>query len=312
MIVSVEKAAGIIKKGELVAIPTETVYGLAADAFNVNAVKNTFKQKGRPADNPLIVHISSTDQLELLTVFVSEAAKTIAESFWPGPLTIVINKRVNVPDVITGGLASVAVRMPEHPETLALINKTGPLTAPSANMSGSPSATRAVHIENDFGVDFPILEGQAPSLGIESTVLDIREEPFTILRPGAVTAAMIESQTGFKVQSSEKKLNSDKHSPGMRYTHYKPAAKVSVIDEIPSELKSNITYIFHSAETSESGESVYNYKGDFNKLAHNLYDHFRQADYLGHSQIFIEKLPDDENSSILFALKDRVSRASNS
>lgn len=312
MIVSVEKAAEIIKKGELVAIPTETVYGLAANAFNIDAVKKTFHQKGRPADNPLIVHISSTDQLELLTDTVPGAAKKIAASFWPGPLTIVIDKKTNVPDVVTGGLNSVAVRMPDHPETLGLINSTGPLTAPSANRSGSPSATRTKHIEHDFGNDFPILEGQSPSLGIESTVLDIREEPFTILRPGAVTAEMIESRTGFKVKSSEKKTDSEKHSPGMRYTHYKPTASVSVIEEIPSKLQRNSTYILHSAGTPHSGEIVYNYNGDFNKLAHNLYDHFRQADYLGHSQIFIEILPDDENSSILFALKDRILRASNS
>ncbi|TVR16235.1 MAG: threonylcarbamoyl-AMP synthase [Balneolaceae bacterium] len=312
MIVSVEKAVEIITNGDLVAIPTETVYGLAADAFNVDAVKKTFQQKDRPSDNPLIVHISGSGQLEMLTDSVSDAAKTITESFWPGPLTIVVHKRANVPDVVTGGLNSVAVRMPDNPETLALINRTGPLTAPSANRSGSPSATRATHIEHDFGVDFPILTGQAPSLGIESTVLDIREEPFTILRPGSVTAEMIESRTGFKVQSSEKKSDSDKHSPGMRYTHYKPTANVSLIDEVPSVLKSNSTYIFHSANELKSGEGIYNYMGDFDKLAHNLYDHFRQADYLGHSQIFIEKLPNDENSSILFALKDRISRASSS
>ncbi|MCC5941070.1 MAG: threonylcarbamoyl-AMP synthase [Balneolaceae bacterium] len=310
MIVSVQKAADIIKDGGIVAIPTETVYGLAADAFNVEAVKKTFDTKGRPADNPLIVHISRLEQLELLTDHIDQTTEKITKSFWPGPLTIVIHKKSSVPDIVTGGLDSVAVRMPNHPDTLELINQTGPVTAPSANRSGSPSATRPAHVENDFGSEFPVLEGVYPSLGIESTVLDIRTEPLTILRPGAVTAEMIESATGLKVKSAEKSSDMKRHSPGSRYTHYKPAARVEIILDKPDKMDRNSTYIFHSNNMPRSQASVYNYLGNFDKLAHDLYDHFRQADHSGHSQIFIEKLPDSQKSSIISALKDRIERAS--
>lgn len=310
MIISVSEAADIIKKGDLIAIPTETVYGLAADAFNVEAVKKTFEIKGRPADNPLIVHISSADQLKLLLKTFDPVIKNLSQTFWPGPLTLVAEKKSSVPDIVTGGLSSVAVRMPDHPRTRALIEKTGPLTAPSANRSGSPSATRPAHIEDDFGVSFPVLKGKHPSLGIESTVIDTRQLPLTILRPGAITAEMIEAKTGLKVQTAEKNSDSNQHSPGTRYTHYKPVANVKIMDSTPIKIEHDATYIFHSPDKPLTQKNIYNYLGNFDKLARNLYDHFRQADHSGHSQIFIENLPENQKSSIVSALKDRINRAS--
>jgi L-threonylcarbamoyladenylate synthase len=170
---SFQKAVELIRAGDVVAIPTETVYGLAADAFNISAVKKTFEVKGRPPDNPLIVHISRTEQLDEIADEIPEDAFKLAETFWPGPLTLVLKKKPIVPDIVTGGLNTVAVRMPDHPLTRKLIEQTGPLTAPSANRSGRPSPTRPEHIREDFGSTVHILEGGSAKLGLESTVLDM-------------------------------------------------------------------------------------------------------------------------------------------
>ena len=310
MIVTISQAADIILKGGILAIPTETVYGLAADAFNVLAVKKTFEAKGRPADNPLIVHISNLKQMHLLCDDTPEMADLITTSFWPGPLTIVLNKKQTVPDVVTGGLHSVAIRMPDHPTALELIEQTGPLTAPSANKSGRPSATRPEHITSDFGKSMPILEGNSPGLGIESTVLDLRSDTPLILRPGSITVELIEEKTGIHVLPYTSKSEGLENSPGTRYTHYRPAANVQIIDHIPTHIEGNIYYIIHSSTDSAPLPNVYNYLGDFDKLAQDLYDHFRQADHLGYSQIMLEELPDDKKKPIISALRDRISRAS--
>lgn len=312
MILTLKQASELLLSGEVVAIPTETVYGLAADAFNPLAVEKIFLTKGRPSDNPLIVHICSLDQLAELTPAIPASARTLAEAFWPGPLTLVIGKRPEVPDIVTGGLPTVAVRMPDHPLTLDLIRLTGPLTAPSANRSGTPSPTRPSHIADDYNSSVDILDGGECKIGIESTVLDLTSKPVKILRPGAITAEMIQHKTGIETMytpDDQKDLNK---SPGTRYTHYKPKATVRWISRIPGQFKESAYYLLHSDTPgdSEGSENVISFSGDFSLFAQKLYDHFRTADWLGCSEIIIEDLPPDQFHPLLPALRDRISKAS--
>lgn len=308
MNVTLEKAAELIQKGETVAIPTETVYGLAADAFNVNAVKKIFEQKGRPADNPLIVHISNYDQLYQLTTNISNEVEKLADQFWPGPLSIVLKKKDTVPDIVTGGLDTVAIRMPDHPLTLSLIKRTGPLTAPSANKSGRPSPTNPTHIEEDFGIELPILDGGSSRIGLESTVLDLSGDEITILRPGFVDAKMIEDVLGQKVRPANR--SSAHKSPGTRFTHYKPNASVQWLNDSSILNRSaNNYYLFHTYEQKSPQRNVHSYQGDYESLARDLYDHFRTADHLSCPVIYIEPFKDEKKHPLLPALRDRIEKA---
>lgn len=312
MKITLEKAVDLIKQGETVAIPTETVYGLAADAFNVNAVKKIFEQKGRPADNPLIVHISNLKQLQEVVSEIPDDLRKLTNHFWPGPLSLVLKKKSTVPDIVTGGLDTVAVRMPDHSLSLSLIEKTGPLTAPSANKSGRPSPTNPKHITEDFGDDLPILDGGASKLGLESTVLDLSCEFITILRPGFIDAAMIENCLGKKVKVMEQSdKSSGKKSPGTRFTHYKPKASVKWLNETVNNISDPKNYfIFHSRKIkSINQKNIHAYGGDYSSLARDLYDHFRTADHLSCRTIFIEPLKESDMHSLIPALKDRIERA---
>lgn len=195
MKVTLEQAAERLRSGDVVAFPTETVYGLGADVRNPQALQKIFNVKGRPSDNPLIVHLARIDQAWELAQSIPPAAKVWMETFWPGPLALVLPKKAWVPDVVTAGLASVALRVPAHSLALQLLDKTGPLAAPSANRSGGPSPTRADHVEADFNGAVGVLDGGACQIGLESTVVDCtvaEGEPFRILRPGAITAQALE------------------------------------------------------------------------------------------------------------------------
>lgn len=309
MMIDLKTAVNTIQSGKVVAIPTETVYGLAADAFNLAAVEKTFELKGRPADNPLIVHICSTDQLELLAGRVPQIAYRLADVYWPGPLTLVLDKLPQVPDVVTGGLKTVAVRMPDHPLTLELIRQTGPLTAPSGNKSGKPSPTKASHLLDDYGGNLPILDGGSCTIGLESTVLDLTQKTPKILRPGAIDAADIFQKTGIRVEEHSSNQTDRTKSPGTRYTHYKPNAQVEWIKTIPTSLDPDCYYIFHSTKLTSSGPNIIHYHENFEKLAQNLYDHFRTADHLSYQKIRIEILPSPQNNHLIAALSDRISKA---
>ena len=309
MIVSLEQAVELIKSGRVAAIPTETVYGLAADAFQIHAVKETFRLKGRPADNPLIVHISRLEHIEELAQNIPDEARKLADIFWPGPLTLVLHKKNIVPDIVTGGLNTVAVRMPDHPLTRSLIDQTGPVTAPSANKSGSPSPTRASHILDDYENNVAVLDGGPCEIGLESTVLDLSGEAPAILRPGFVTATMIQETSGISVLQDSQKVKKFPRSPGTRYTHYKPKATVEWFDVLPRQLNPDIYYLLHSKNYDEPAKNFHSYHGDFSGLAHDLYDHFRTADHLACSQIAIESLPENSSHPIIFALKDRIDKA---
>ncbi len=226
-------AAEILAKGGTVAFPTETVYGLGANALDSEALKRIFQAKGRPSDNPLIVHISQKEDIYSLVREVPKRADLLMEKFWPGPLTLVFKKSQIVPDIVTAGLDTVAIRMPSHPVAEALIEMSGiPVAAPSANLSGRPSPTLAVHVIEDLSgkVDI-IISGGSCSVGLESTVLDVTEEVPVILRPGGVTLEDLQEVLGNV--STDKGIEGDTtaipKSPGMKYTHYAPKAEVVII-----------------------------------------------------------------------------------
>jgi L-threonylcarbamoyladenylate synthase len=229
---TVSRAAEVIRAGGLVAFPTETVYGLGADALSAAAVERIFVAKERPRGNPLIVHIGGVDELEGVAASVPARARDLAARFWPGPLTLVLPRAPAVPLVTTGGLETVAVRVPAHPVARALIAAAArPIAAPSANRSGRPSPTRAEHVREDLeGRIELILDGGPTPVGVESTVLDLTTERPTLLRPGGVTLEELESCLG-----PVRLLAGDDHaaaarSPGLRFRHYSPRARVMLIE----------------------------------------------------------------------------------
>lgn len=228
------EAGALLKEGALVAFPTETVYGLGANALDAEAAAKIYAAKGRPSDNPLIVHIADMESLPLITAEIPEAAGKLAEKFWPGPLTMVLKKSEAVPYGTTGGLDTVAVRMPSHPIALEMIRKGGGyIAAPSANTSGRPSPTLASHVAEDMNGIIPlILDGGAVGIGIESTIVDLTDEVPTILRPGFITREMLEEVVG-EVRI-DKGLAADAKvapkAPGMKYRHYAPKAELVIVE----------------------------------------------------------------------------------
>lgn len=232
---SYAQAVDILNHGEVVAFPTETVYGLGAVATDDKAVKKIFAAKGRPSDNPLIVHIGSVEELTHYIEEVPEVAKRCMEAFWPGPLTIVMKAKPNVlAPSVTAGLQTVGMRMPDHPVALELLRTLKkPLAAPSANRSGKPSPTKAMHVAEDLGGIIPcIIDGGTTGIGLESTVLDVTLDQPVILRPGGVTKEMLEAVIGPVLQPDfeQQKIESTPKAPGMKYTHYAPDAPVYLID----------------------------------------------------------------------------------
>lgn len=227
-------ATSIIKNGGLVAVPTETVYGLAANALDGTAISSIFKAKGRPNDNPLIVHISSLDMLYPLVKSIPPKATSLIEAFWPGPLTLIFEASDVVPSEVRAGLPTVAIRFPSHPIMCDLIRQSGvPLAAPSANTSGKPSPTNAARVIDDLSgkVDV-IIDGGDCSVGLESTVVDITREIPTILRPGGITEDMLKEVVG-EINIDPALISHDTNikpiSPGMKYTHYSPNAQVIIV-----------------------------------------------------------------------------------
>lgn len=227
MFLTLNQAATFLKKGELVAFPTETVYGLGACAFNQIAIQKIYRVKGRPQDNPLIVHISDVEQVKDLASMLPETFFLLAEAFMPGPLTVILPKKACVSSVITAGLDSVAIRIPQHPLALSLLESVAqPLVAPSANLSGRPSPTKAQHVLDDFQEKIAgVIDGGTCAFGLESTVVNLCGPP-TLMRLGGITKEQIESVLGHNISLSG---SQDRPvSPGMKYKHYSPNAKVSV------------------------------------------------------------------------------------
>ncbi len=233
--VSIENSAKVLQQGGLVAFPTETVYGLGANALDADAAAKIYAAKGRPSDNPLIVHIADTRDVYELAEEVPQKALMLMEAFWPGPLTIILPKKSIVPDGTTGGLKTVALRMPSHPVALELIKKSGVfIAAPSANISGRPSPTTAKHVVEDMtGRADIIIDGGDVGIGIESTIIDLTGDKPTILRPGFITKSMLENIIG-PVYIDPAIINPDPSlrpkAPGMKYTHYAPKGELTIVE----------------------------------------------------------------------------------
>lgn len=297
----VEKAAKLLKEGELVAIPTETVYGLGANALDENAVKNIFKAKGRPQDNPLIVHISEIEEIYNLVEEFPQSARKLAEKFWPGPMTIILKKSSKIPPVVSAGLETVAIRLPGNEIASAIIKQAGvPVAAPSANLSGSPSPTDAQSVFDDMNGRIPlIVDGGRCDVGVESTVISLIGKKAKILRPGGVTPEQIRNVLGDvevdKAVLNEVSKDEKVSSPGMKYKHYAPKTKVIIVKGDGDSYRR-----FLSEQTGNFGalcfeEDVkflnckfvtYGKSRDANSQSAELFSALRQADSLGVDVVF--------------------------
>ena len=285
-------AAEIIRGGGLVAFPTETVYGLGADAMNETAVRKVYAAKGRPSDNPMIVHIARASDIEALTPVLSADIIKLIDSFWPGPLTLVLPKRSRVPDVTTGGLSTVAVRLPDDPVAQMLISLADtPVAAPSANLSGRPSPTKAEHVVSDLaGRADAILAGSDSRIGIESTVLDMTGEVPVILRPGILTSDMISAALDREVEYDPSLhprhvgLSEDfaPRSPGMKYRHYAPKAEMLVIEGHPDKVRSEMVrlQLLNEKMGHKVGTLLFEEQA-FIEAAQVFYDRLRKLDEKG-------------------------------
>lgn len=326
---TIRKAAEIIKKGGLVAFPTETVYGLGADALNPEAVKKIYEAKGRPLDNPIIVHISNRDMLGQVAEEVPELAWRLINKFWPGPLTLVLRRSARLPELTVAGLDTVAVRMPKHRVALRLIEESGrPIAAPSANLSGSPSPTRPEHVVKDlYGRIDAIIEAGETEIGVESTVISLVDEPPTILRPGGVTLEELRDEIGevrvhpaVLAESEMEKIIA--RSPGMKYRHYAPRAELIVVHGSPVGVKKKVMELVEKYREMGMrvgalylGKTGYGLDDeiclgdpdDLETIAKNLFASLRRLDERGVEVIIAEGV---EERGLGLAIMNRLKKAS--
>ncbi len=311
----IETAARIIRRGGLVAFPTETVYGLGANALDEDAVAKVYEAKGRPGDNPMIVHISRASDIGQLTRMLSPEIVALIENFWPGPLTLVVKKKESVPDRTTGGLDTVAVRMPDSKAALELINFSGcPIAAPSANLSGSPSPTRADDVISDMdGRIDAVIIGEDCRVGIESTVVDMTGEVPVILRPGVITADNIEAAIGKKVvydsaleaETSEGDEDFAPKSPGMKYKHYAPKAQMIVVEGSHENVKAEIERLKGLNESLGNNVGVILFEEKaFIEAAHDFFANLRDLDKEGVDLILAGAM--SETDGVGFAVMNRM------
>ncbi|MCF0141048.1 MAG: threonylcarbamoyl-AMP synthase [Mogibacterium sp.] len=310
----ISKAGEIIRKGGLVAFPTETVYGLGADALNADAVRAVYAAKGRPSDNPMIVHIAEVEDVYDLATEVNESTKKLMEAFWPGPVTFVLPKKSIVPDATTGGLGTVAVRLPASETARKVIAASErPIAAPSANISGKPSPTTAEDVLEDMdGRIDAVLMGEACGVGIESTVIDCTGETPVILRPGFVTAEMVSEILGKEcaidphllekpseiLDPAEGSADADfkPKSPGMKYKHYSPEARVRIVEGDPAPYKKE-------AEEEGIRTAVLDYKGDTGEAARRFFADLRELDRQGIELILVCAI---EEKGLGFSIMNRM------
>ncbi len=295
-----EIAGEIVRNGGLVAFPTETVYGLGADAFNAEAVENIYTVKGRPADNPSIVHIWSRDQLPAITTEITPVMKKVMDAFWPGPVTMICQRTFEVPYVTTGGLETVGIRMPSNPAAQAFLKAAGcPVAAPSANLSGKPSPTTAEHVRDDFdGRIDAIIDGGPCEFGIESTVIDLTGDVPMILRPGIMTAEDFSEKLDMPVildpALNKKPEDPDFHpkAPGMKYKHYAPKAPMIIFEGEEEKVLEAIER--EKTEHEMEGENVvvltFGQDGALS-AAHELFAMLRSADRENADLILAAALP---------------------
>lgn len=324
---TVDRAASLLAAGEIVAFPTETVYGLGANALDEQALLKIFAAKGRPADNPLIAHICGLDMLDILAENVDVRTRAVIDTFWPGPLTIILKKTDRVPKTLSAGLPTVAVRMPSHPTALALIRALGaPIAAPSANRSGKPSPTTAQHVLDDMDGRIPmILDGGASLVGVESTVLDMTATPPVILRPGGITEEALRRVVP-DVRIDDAVLHplcegAAAKSPGMKHRHYAPDAQVVVVsgdphavivkcgalyDEAIAQGKKPVILSARDFAHLHGDRCVQALGKDAGDMAARLYDTFRTLDKAGYDLIIAQAV---QTEGIGLALMNRLLRA---
>lgn len=322
------RAAQIIKNGGLVAFPTETVYGLGANGLDENAVPKIYEAKGRPSDNPLILHISEFDEIKNIVKEIPDIAVILADEFWPGPLTMVFKKSNIVPYRTTGGLESVAVRVPSNKIAREFIKMAGvPVAAPSANSSGRPSPTKASHVLEDLdGKIDMVIDGGTVDIGLESTIVDVTGEVPVILRPGFITEEMLSEAIGrVQIDQAVKNLSPDKDlkpkAPGMKYRHYAPQGKmtiykgnlekvVKVINEEIAKSEGKKTAVLATDETKRyyKADIVISLgsREDCESIAHNLFDALRSFDDMGAEIIFSEGF---DESRLGFAIMNRLHKS---
>lgn len=313
-----EKASQILQSGGLVAFPTETVYGLGGNALLPEAAQKIYTAKGRPSDNPLIVHIADMDSLYDIVEVVSDKALALADAFWPGPLTMIFPKKDKVPSSTTGGLSTVAVRMPSHPVALALIRQSGIyIAAPSANTSGRPSPTKAEHVIEDLqGSIEMILDGDQVGIGIESTIVDMSEEIPVILRPGYITKAMLKEVIGEvyvdpAVVAVEPKKDIVAKAPGMKYRHYAPRGELAIVEGSIEQVIKKINELVNERQVEHSKVAVIATEESKDRyicndvysigsrkcegsIAAGLYDILRQMDHIEAEYIYAESFLEDK------------------
>ncbi|MBJ8051781.1 MULTISPECIES: L-threonylcarbamoyladenylate synthase [Bacillus cereus group] len=317
-----KEAARLLRENEAVAFPTETVYGLGANAMDDEAIAKIFEAKGRPSDNPLIVHIGTKSQLDGIVREIPPVAEKLMEHFWPGPLTIILPRKKGISERVTAGLNTVGVRMPDHPVALALIEEANvPVAAPSANRSGRPSPTLASHVYEDLnGKIAGIVDGGATGVGVESTVIDCTSEVPTILRPGGITKEQLEAVIGnVSLDPALKDEKEKPKSPGMKYTHYAPKAPLSIVEgsrefiqRIVDEKKKEGFKV--GVLTTEEYQRVYRadvvlscgVRSDLASVATKLYDVLRTFDASEVDVIFSESFP---NEGIGNAIMNRLTKA---
>lgn len=317
----ITQAVALLREGSVVAFPTETVYGLGADAGNELAVRKVFQLKERPYDHPLIVHISQFRQIEEWAADVSEDAMKLAKAFWPGPLTIVFKKQPHVLDCITGGQSTIALRMPNHPLARSLLESFGSgLVAPSANKFTRISPTTAAAVHDEFGDKIMVLDGGASDVGLESTIIDMSQPQPVILRPGMITKEAIEAVLAKPVLTASQTAIKTK-APGMHYLHYAPRTKTSLIEKsaIPvflDTLKASdlpIVFVMYSdlelLDTKPVDVNYVKMSPDAANYAHELYRTLRALDAQHYSRIMIEAVPEGKEWE---AIQDRLLKATGS
>lgn len=309
--------AKVLRQGGLVGVPTETVYGLAADALDAEACARIYRAKGRPPTDPLIVHVLSRQEAEKIA-YLNPAARRLADAFWPGPLTLVLEKRAEVPDIVTAGLGSVAVRVPAHGLFRRLLRVTGrPLAAPSANPFGYVSPTTAEHVRAGLGERIGhILDGGACSVGLESTIIDVRDpDRPRLLRPGAIAREQVETTLGRKVGSGRTAGSARKaqRAPGMLKRHYSPRTPVTLHQSLSAkDVKAGgkrDAWVFAARPKGVTGDNIFwlDPRGDLRGAARRLFALLRRLDAAGHSRIHLEKIPG--RAGLAEALNDRLARA---
>jgi len=313
----IQRAASLLRDGGIVAIPTETVYGLGANAFDERAVARVFDVKGRPRFDPLIVHVADVGDLDRLVLNTPESARKLIDRFWPGPLTLVLPKKVDVPDLVTAGCPTVAVRMPDHPVTLEIIRAAGvPVAAPSANLFGRISPTTALHVADQLGenVDL-IVDGGPCRVGIESTVLQVDDRGFTLLRPGGAALEEIETLVGpvtIPPPSEIEDSNTGLASPGTLPQHYAPRTPLKVLWDVkanPQASSGRIGLIAFQTPSQAGGIDkieVLSPSGNLREAAANFFAALRRLDSAGLDLIVAESFPAE---GLGRALNDRLRRA---